>query len=119
MEFGAATTTLPKKLSSGYGVPGRSAYDGVFTSPAKLRAPKLNKERRKIDEVWRRGEKKKTLVVDVARLGCEWQRLLRKEEATTQVGTGGDEEEEEEKEEEAVAAASSLMAVAGKKMVYS
>ncbi|MED6135961.1 hypothetical protein PIB30_051575, partial [Stylosanthes scabra] len=42
MEFGAATATLPKKLSSGYGVAGRSAYDGVFAAPVKLRAPSLS-----------------------------------------------------------------------------
>ncbi|XP_015972688.1 auxilin-like protein 1 [Arachis duranensis] len=42
MEFGAATATLPKKLSSGYGVAGRSAYDGVFTAPVKLRAPSFS-----------------------------------------------------------------------------
>ncbi|XP_027329801.1 auxilin-like protein 1 isoform X2 [Abrus precatorius] len=38
MEFGTATATLTKKLSSGYGVSGRSAYDGVFATPIKLRA---------------------------------------------------------------------------------
>ncbi|MED6110982.1 hypothetical protein PIB30_048042 [Stylosanthes scabra] len=113
MEFGAATTTLPKKLLSDYNVAGKSTYDGVFAAPLKLRPPsltarfkdyreifdaggvgggslgssipilqflELNKERNKIDEVRRRGEKKKT------------------EEATTRVGMGEDEEEEEEEE---------------------
>nr|KYP51291.1 UBA domain-containing protein 7 [Cajanus cajan] len=45
MEFGAATAaaaTLTKKLSNGYGVSGRSAYDGVFAAPIKLRAPGLS-----------------------------------------------------------------------------
>ena len=42
MEFGAATASLPKKLSSGYGVAGRSAYDGVFAAPVKLRAPSFS-----------------------------------------------------------------------------
>jgi len=39
MEFGGAAATLTKKLSNGYGVSGRSAYDGVFAAPIKLRAP--------------------------------------------------------------------------------
>ncbi|CAL0322390.1 unnamed protein product [Lupinus luteus] len=38
MEFAGATATLSKKLSNGYGVSGRSAYDGVFAAPVKLRA---------------------------------------------------------------------------------
>ncbi|XP_004499175.1 auxilin-like protein 1 isoform X2 [Cicer arietinum] len=42
MEFGAATTTLTKKLSNGYGGTGRSAYDGVFATPIKLRAPSFS-----------------------------------------------------------------------------
>ncbi|KAK7321767.1 hypothetical protein VNO77_32689 [Canavalia gladiata] len=44
MEFGAATATLTKKLSSGYGVSGRSAYDGVFATPIKLRAPSFSSQ---------------------------------------------------------------------------
>jgi len=39
MEFGGAAATLTKKLSNGYGVFGRSAYDDVFAAPIKLRAP--------------------------------------------------------------------------------
>ncbi|KAL2318759.1 hypothetical protein Fmac_032635 [Flemingia macrophylla] len=43
MEFGAtAAATLTKKLSNGYGFSGRSAYDGVFAAPIKLRAPSLS-----------------------------------------------------------------------------
>ncbi|KAJ1384914.1 auxilin-like protein [Sesbania bispinosa] len=38
MELGGATATLTKKLSNGYGVSGRSAYDGVFATPVKRRA---------------------------------------------------------------------------------
>ncbi|WJX09298.1 hypothetical protein P8452_00147 [Trifolium repens] len=38
MEFGATTATLTKKHSNSYGVSGRSAYDGVFATPIKLRA---------------------------------------------------------------------------------
>ncbi|XP_028803054.1 auxilin-like protein 1 [Neltuma alba] len=38
MDFGAVTA---KKFSNGYGVPGKSAYDGVFASPVKFRAPSL------------------------------------------------------------------------------
>lgn len=38
MDFGAVTA---KKFSNGYGVPGKSAYDGVFASPVKFRAPRL------------------------------------------------------------------------------
>ncbi|RDX78355.1 Auxilin-like protein 1, partial [Mucuna pruriens] len=44
MEFGAATATLTKKLSNGYGVSGRSAYDGVFATPIKLRAPSFSSQ---------------------------------------------------------------------------
>ncbi|CAJ1972458.1 unnamed protein product [Sphenostylis stenocarpa] len=44
MEFGAATATLTKKLSNGYGVSGRSAYDGVFAAPIKLRAPTFSSQ---------------------------------------------------------------------------
>lgn len=44
MEFTAATATLTKKLSNGcgYNVTGRSAYDGVFATPVKLRAPSFS-----------------------------------------------------------------------------
>lgn len=42
MEFGATTATLTKKLSNGLGVSGRSAYDGVFATPIKLRAPSFS-----------------------------------------------------------------------------
>ncbi|KAH1059944.1 hypothetical protein GLYMA_02G120000v4 [Glycine max] len=44
MEFTAATATLTKKLSNGcgYSVTGRSAYDGVFATPIKLRAPSFS-----------------------------------------------------------------------------
>ncbi|XP_019458164.1 PREDICTED: auxilin-like protein 1 isoform X1 [Lupinus angustifolius] len=42
MEFAGATATLSKKLSNGYGVSGRSAYDGVFAAPVKLRAPSFS-----------------------------------------------------------------------------
>ncbi|XP_061353345.1 auxilin-like protein 1 isoform X2 [Gastrolobium bilobum] len=44
MEFGAATATLTKKLSNGYGVSGRSAYDGVFATPIKLRTPSFSSQ---------------------------------------------------------------------------
>ncbi|TKY57700.1 Auxilin protein 1 [Spatholobus suberectus] len=44
MEFGAATATLTKKLSNGYGVSGKSAYDGVFATPIKLRAPSFSSQ---------------------------------------------------------------------------
>ncbi|XP_058725316.1 auxilin-like protein 1 isoform X2 [Vicia villosa] len=42
MEFGATTATLTKKLPNGLGVSGRSAYDGVFATPVKLRAPSFS-----------------------------------------------------------------------------
>ncbi|CAI8606462.1 unnamed protein product [Vicia faba] len=42
MEFGATTATLTKKLPNGLGVSGRSAYDGVFATPIKLRAPSFS-----------------------------------------------------------------------------
>ncbi|KAE9600103.1 putative DnaJ domain-containing protein [Lupinus albus] len=42
MDFAGATSTLSKKLSNGYGVSGRSAYDGVFATPVKLRAPSFS-----------------------------------------------------------------------------
>ncbi|MED6112273.1 hypothetical protein PIB30_060206 [Stylosanthes scabra] len=90
MEFGAATTTLPKKLSSDYSAAGRSAYDDVFSAPLKLRAPSLTarfKDYREIFDVGGGGGRS---------LGCGWQRLLRREEAKAQVGTHRDEEEEEE-----------------------
>ncbi|MED6199530.1 hypothetical protein PIB30_076757, partial [Stylosanthes scabra] len=35
------TSILPKKLSSGYGVVGRSMYGGVFAVLVKLRSPSL------------------------------------------------------------------------------
>ncbi|KAK8472958.1 hypothetical protein PHAVU_001G012900 [Phaseolus vulgaris] len=44
MEFGTAAATLTKKLSNGYGVSGRSAYDGVFAAPVKLRAPTFSSQ---------------------------------------------------------------------------
>ncbi|WVY91106.1 hypothetical protein V8G54_036620 [Vigna mungo] len=44
MEFGTAAATLTKKLSNGYGVSGRSAYDGVFAAPIKLRAPTFSSQ---------------------------------------------------------------------------
>ncbi|KAH1161845.1 hypothetical protein AAZX31_01G056800 [Glycine max] len=46
MEFTVATTTFTKKLSngSGYGVSGRSAYDGVFATPIKLHTPKFSSQ---------------------------------------------------------------------------
>ncbi|MED6110350.1 hypothetical protein PIB30_041996 [Stylosanthes scabra] len=82
IEFGAATTTLPKKLLSCYreifGVGGGGG--GLIGSLIPiLEFPELNKERSEIDEVRQRGDKKKTLVVDTARLDCGWQRLFRKE----------------------------------------
>ncbi|KAK4274787.1 hypothetical protein QN277_017963 [Acacia crassicarpa] len=39
MDFGAVTA---KKFSNGCGAPGKSAYDGVFASPVKFRAPSLS-----------------------------------------------------------------------------
>lgn len=39
MDFGAVTA---KKFSNGYGVSGKSAYDGVFASPIKFKAPSLS-----------------------------------------------------------------------------
>ncbi|XP_045791819.1 auxilin-like protein 1 [Trifolium pratense] len=42
MEFGATTATLTKKLSNNYSVSGRSAYDGVFAAPIKLRTPNFS-----------------------------------------------------------------------------
>ncbi|KAK4257960.1 hypothetical protein QN277_007480 [Acacia crassicarpa] len=39
MDFGAVTT---KTFSNGYGVLGKSAYNGVFASPVKFRAPSLS-----------------------------------------------------------------------------
>ncbi|KEH40170.1 putative DnaJ domain-containing protein [Medicago truncatula] len=42
MEFGATTSTLTKKHSNSYSVTGRSAYDGVFATPIKLRTPSFS-----------------------------------------------------------------------------
>ncbi|KAI9118417.1 hypothetical protein K1719_010749 [Acacia pycnantha] len=39
MDFGAVTA---KKFSNGCNAPGKSAYDGVFASPVKFRAPSLS-----------------------------------------------------------------------------
>lgn len=39
MDFGPVTA---KKYSNGYGVSGKSAYDGVFASPIKFRAPSMS-----------------------------------------------------------------------------
>lgn len=42
MEFRATTSTLTKKHSNSYSVTGRSAYDGVFATPIKLRTPSFS-----------------------------------------------------------------------------
>lgn len=53
MEFGAATATLTtKKLSNGYGVSGRSAYDGVFATPIKLRAHSFSSQFNDYSEIF-------------------------------------------------------------------
>jgi len=42
MEFGATTSTLTKKHSNTFSVTGRSAYDGVFATPIKLKTPSFS-----------------------------------------------------------------------------